>query len=131
MSASTKRQPKDQMSDFSFGISGIKNLDFLSSNFGAQVETGRGHFLPETSFRDVRPRLHSCERSTAADESELCLDFDPDEQQLWLVEGDITDEEQVFETEELSENKEGSNEVLLLTSLIKQQFLLQSTSQEL
>jgi hypothetical protein len=46
------------------------------------------------------------------------LDFDPDEQQLWLVEGDITDEEQVFETEELSEDKDGSNEVLLLTSLI-------------
>lgn len=98
---------------------------------GAQVETGRGHFFPEISFLDVLPRLHSCERSTAADESELCLDFDTDEQQLWLVVGDITDEEHVFETDELSEDKEGSNEVLLLTSLTKQQFLLQSTSQEL
>lgn len=119
------------MSAFSVGISGIKNLDFLSSNLGAQVETGRGHFFPEMSFLELLPRLHSCERSTAADESVLCLDLDADEQQLWLVEGDITDEEQVFEMEELSEDKEGSNEVLLLTSLIKQQFLLQSTSQEL
>ena len=80
------------------------------------METGRGHFRPDTSFFALLPLLHSCERSTTSEDSEFGFGFE--EQQLWLVQGEIT-EEHVYDTDELREDKEGSKEVRLLVSLFK------------